>query len=40
MVRVAFMQTFTHVIEKGSFKKAAKELGMSISSVSFSDQLS
>ncbi len=35
MVRVDFMQTFTQVVEKGSFKRAAKDLGMSISSVSF-----
>jgi len=35
MVRVDFMRTFLTVVEKGSLKKAAKELGMSISSVSF-----
>ncbi len=35
MVRVDFMKTFLTVVEKGSLKKAAKELGMSISSVSF-----
>ncbi|AEA47050.1 LysR family transcriptional regulator [Archaeoglobus veneficus] len=35
MVRIDFMRTFLQVVEKGSLKKAAKELGMSISSVSF-----
>ncbi len=35
MVRIDFMRTFLTVVEKGSLKKAAKELGMSISSVSF-----
>ncbi len=35
MVRIDFMKTFLTVVEKGSLKKAAKELGMSISSVSF-----
>ncbi len=35
MVRVDFMKTFLTVVNTGSFKKAAKELGMSVSSVSF-----
>ncbi len=35
MVRIDFMKTFLTVVDKGSLKKAAKELGMSISSVSF-----
>jgi DNA-binding transcriptional LysR family regulator len=35
MVRVDFMKTFLTVAKAGSFKKAAKELGMSVSSISF-----
>jgi len=35
MVRIDFMRTFIHVVEKGSLKKAAKDLGMSISTISF-----
>lgn len=35
MVRTDFMKTFLTVVKTGSFKKAAKELGISISSVSF-----
>jgi len=35
MVRVDFMRTFLTVAKTGSFKKAAKELGISVSSVSF-----
>ncbi len=35
MVRLDFMRTFMEVVESGSLKKAAKNLGMSVSSVSF-----
>ncbi|WP_456469624.1 LysR family transcriptional regulator [Archaeoglobus sp.] len=35
MVRLDFMRTFIEVVESGSLKKAAKNLGMSVSSVSF-----
>ena len=35
MVRLDFMRTFIEVVELGSLKKAAKNLGMSVSSVSF-----
>ncbi len=35
MVRVDFMRTFMKVVECGSLKKAAKVLGMSVSTVSF-----
>lgn len=35
MVRLDFMRTFLEVVESGSLKKAAKNLGMSVSSVSF-----
>ncbi len=35
MVRIDFMKTFVEVVKQGSLKKAAKSLGMSISSVSF-----
>ncbi|WP_202319563.1 LysR family transcriptional regulator [Archaeoglobus neptunius] len=35
MVRVDFMKTFIEVVQSGSLKKAAKSLGMSVSSVSF-----
>ena len=35
MVRVDFMKTFLTVAKTGSFKKAAKELNISVSSVSF-----
>lgn len=35
MVRLDFMKTFIEVVELGSLKKAAKNLGMSVSSVSF-----
>uniref|UniRef100_A0A7C4S4X0 LysR family transcriptional regulator n=1 Tax=Geoglobus ahangari TaxID=113653 RepID=A0A7C4S4X0_9EURY len=35
MVRVDFLKTFLTVAKTGSFKKAAKELGISVSSVSF-----
>ena len=35
MVRVDFMKTYLKVIECGSLKKAAKALGMSVSTVSF-----
>ena len=35
MVRLDFMKTFIEVVESGSLKKAAKNLGMSVSSVSF-----
>jgi len=35
MVRLDFIKTFIEVVESGSLKKAAKNLGMSVSSVSF-----
>ncbi len=35
MVRIDFMKTFIEVVNSGSLKKAAKNLGMSVSSVSF-----
>lgn len=35
MVRLDFLRTFMEVVESGSLKKAAKNLGMSVSSVSF-----
>jgi len=35
MVRIDFMHTFVNVAERGSLKKVAEELGMSISSISF-----
>ncbi len=35
MVRIDFMKTFIEVVGSGSLKKAAKNLGMSVSSVSF-----
>ncbi len=35
MVRLDFMRTFIEVVNSGSLKKAAKNLGMSVSSVSF-----
>lgn len=35
MSRIDFMRTFLKVVEKGSLKAAAKELSMSVSSVSF-----
>ncbi len=35
MVRIDFMKTFIEVVNAGSLKKAAKNLGMSVSSVSF-----
>ncbi len=35
MVRIEFMKTFIEVVNSGSLKRAAKNLGMSVSSVSF-----
>lgn len=35
MVKLDFMKTFIHVVNTGSLKKAAKDLGISLSTVSF-----